>query len=183
MLTELLLVMLLLVVAVWVLLGVAAWRLWRLLRRRLQASTAVRTVQAWAAPPGPRRRLARLRRELAAAMAATPQALAVVRAAGGPVGELPLLARRLERLGATLDAELRLLATEPDPAELASMLPTAESRVADLARVARRIRRAASAGLGAGTAAELAPLEAEVEREITALDAGVDRLLGLAAGG
>jgi hypothetical protein len=54
--------------------------------------------------------------------------------------------------------------------------------VADVTRVALTIRRAASAGLGADTAAELAPLEAEVEREVRALDAGVDRLLALASG-
>jgi hypothetical protein len=85
-------------------------------------------------------------------------------------------------VAATLDAELRLLAGEPDQAELARVLPAARARVADVARVALVIRRAASAGLGAETAAEIAPLEAEVEREVLALDAGVDRLLALASG-
>ena len=66
--------------------------------------------------------------------------------------------------------------------ELARVLPAARARVADVTRVALTIRRAASAGLGADTAAELAPLEAEVEREVRALDAGVDRLLALASG-
>jgi hypothetical protein len=49
-------------------------------------------------------------------------------------------------------------------------------------RVALAIRRAASAGLGAETAAEIAPLQAEVACEVLALDAGVDRLLALASG-
>jgi hypothetical protein len=62
------------------------------------------------------------------------------------------------------------------------VLPAARARVADVARVALAIRRAASAGLGAETAAEITPLEAEVEREVLALDAGVDRLLALASG-
>ena len=106
----------------------------------------------------------------------------MVRAAGGTVGDLPQLARRLGRVAATLDAELRLLAREPDLSELARVLPAARARVADVTRVALTIRRAASAGLGADTAAELAPLEAEVEREVRALDAGVDRLLALASG-
>jgi hypothetical protein len=182
MLGELLLTVLLLVVAAWVVAGVAAWRLWRLARRRLRASPAVRAVQAWTAPPGPRRQVARLRRELAEAARATPQALAVVRAAGAPVGDLPHLAGRLQRLAGTLDAELRLLAAEPDPAELARVLPAAAGRVADVTRVARTIRRAASASLGAGTAAELLPLQAAVGREVAALDAGLDRLLQLASG-
>jgi hypothetical protein len=182
MLAALLLAVVLLVVLAWVTAAVVVWRLWRLLRRRLRASPSLRAVQAWTAPPGPRRQVAGLRRELAEAGQLTSRALAVVRAAGGPVGELPHLARRLERLAGTLDAELRLLAAEPDPAELARVLPAAEARVADVTRVAHRIRRAAGAGLGAGTAAELAPLAAEVEREVAALDAGVDRLLGLASG-
>ena len=67
------------------------------------------------------------------------------------------LARRLGRVAATLDAELRLLAREPDPAELARVLPAARARVADVARVGLTIRRAASAGLGADTAASSPP--------------------------
>jgi hypothetical protein len=108
--------------------------------------------------------------------------VAVVRQAGGAVGDLPHLARRLIRVARTLDAELRLLAGEPDHAELARVLPAATARVADVSRVALAIRRAATAGLGADTAAELAPLQAEVAREVQALDAGVDRLLAMASG-
>jgi hypothetical protein len=160
----------------------AMWRVVRWLRRSPRLRRRVRTVQALAAPPGPRRQVACLRRDLSAAAHATGEAVAVVRAAGGAVGDLPQLARRLSRVARTLDAELRLLAGEPDRAELARVLPAARARVADVARVALAIRRAASAGLGAGTAAELAPLEAEVEREVLALDAGVDRLLALASG-
>jgi HAMP domain-containing protein len=158
------------------------WRLLRWLRRSPRLRQRVRTVQAMAAPPGPRREVAWLRRELAAAARATTEALAVVRAAGGPLGDLPHLARRLARVAGTLDAELRLLAGEPDPAELARVLPAAGARVAEVTLVARSIRRAASAGLGAETAAELAPLQAEVEREVAALDAGVDRLLAEVGG-
>jgi hypothetical protein len=160
----------------------AVWRVARWLRRSRRLRRRVRTVQALAAPPGPRRQVARLRRELCAAAHATGEAVAVVRSAGGTVGDLPQLVRRLDRVAGTLDAELRLLAGEPDQAELARLLPAASARVADVTRVARGIRRAASAGLGAATAVELRPLQVEVEREVAALDAGVDRLLALAAG-
>ena len=158
------------------------WRMVRWVRRSPRLRRRVRSVQALTTPPGARRQVACLRRDLQAAATATGQAVAVVKTAGGAVGDLPQLARRLGRVAATLDAELRLLAGEPDQAELARVLPSARARVADVARVALVIRRAASAGLGAETAAEIAPLEAEVEREVLALDAGVDRLLALASG-
>jgi hypothetical protein len=161
---------------------VAVWRVVRWLRHSPQLRRRVRSVQALTTPPGARRQVACLRRDLSAAAHATGEAVALVRAAGGTVGDLPLLARRLGRVAGTLDAELRLLAGEPDQAELARVLPAARARVADVARVALTIRRAASAGLGAETAAEIAPLEAEVKREVLALDAGVDRLLVLASG-
>lgn len=160
----------------------AVWRVVRLVRRSPRLRRRVRTVQALTAPPGPRRQVACLRRDLSAAAHATGEAVALVKTAGGTVGDLPHLVRRLGRVTGTLDAELRLLAAEPDPAELARVLPAARARVADVTRVALAIRRAASAGLGAETAAEIAPLQAEVEREVLALDAGVDRLLALAAG-
>jgi len=160
----------------------AVWRVVRLVRRSPRLRRRVRTVQALTAPPGPRRQVACLRRDLSAAAHATGEAVALVKAAGGTVGDLPYLVRRLGRVTWTLDAELRLLAAEPDPAELARVLPAARARVADVTRVALAIRRAASAGLGAETAAEIAPLQAEVEREVLALDAGVDRLLALASG-
>jgi hypothetical protein len=160
----------------------AVWRVVRLVRRSPRLRRRVRTVQALTAPPGPRRQVACLRRDLSAAAHATGEAVALVKAAGGTVGGLPHLVRRLGRVTGTLDAELRLLAAEPDPAELARVLPAARARVADVTRVALAIRRAASAGLGAETAAEIAPLQAEVEREVLALDAGVDRLLALASG-
>jgi hypothetical protein len=164
------------------LLLLAVWRAVRWARRSGRLRQRVRTAQALLAPPGPRREVAWLRRELAAATRASTEAVALVRKAGGLVGELPRLARRLGRVAGTLDAELRLLAGEPDPAELARVLPAARARVADATRVASTIRRASSAALAAEAATGIAPLQAEVEREVAALDAGIDRLLALAAG-
>ena len=182
MLDELLLTLLVMTVVAGAVTLAAVWRVVRWVRRSSLVRRRVRGVQALTTPPGARRRVACLRRDLSAAAHATGQAVAVVRQAGGTVGDLPQLARRLARVARTLDAELRLLAGEPDRAELARVLPAATARVADVSRVALAIRRAATAGLGAATAAELAPLQAEVAREVQALDAGVDRLLALAAG-
>jgi hypothetical protein len=181
MLEELLLTALAVLLASGLLLLAAVWRTVRWLRRNQRLRQRVRTAQALVAPPGPRRELAWLRRELAAADHATAAAVALAATAGGMVGDLPHLVRRLGRAAGTLDAELRLLAVEPEPAELARVLPAARARVAEVTRVARTIRRASSAALGAGTTAEIAPLQAEVEREVVALDAGIHRLLALAA--
>jgi HAMP domain-containing protein len=164
------------------LLLLAVWRAVRWVRRSARLRQRVRTGQALLAPPGPRRELAWLRRELAAATCASTEAVALVGTAGGVVGELPRLTRHLGRVAGTLDAELRLLAGEPDPTELARVLPAARARVGDATRVARTIRRASTAALAAETATGIGPLQAEVEREVAALDAGIDRLLALAAG-
>ena len=115
-------------------------------------------------------------------VSAAPHAVTVVQRASGVVGDLPQLARRLVRVAATLDAELELLGGEPDPRELARMLPPARARVDDVARVARSIRRAAAAGLDAGRAGELRQLNADVDQEIAALASGIETLLELASG-
>jgi hypothetical protein len=182
MLLKLLLIASALLALVTALAGVAAWQVWRLLRRRLRLEQRVRTVKVWITPPGGRREVAALRRELAEAVGATPRAVAVVQRASGVVGDLPQLARRLRRVAATLDAELVLLGGEPDPRELARMLPPARARVGDVARVARSIRRAAAAGLDAGRAGELRQLNADVDQEIAALASGIETLLELASG-
>jgi hypothetical protein len=179
MLEELLLTALAVLLVSGLLLLAAVWRAVRWLRRNQRLRQRVRTAQALLAPPGPRREVAWLRRELAAATRATADAVALVGEAGGAVGDLPHLARRLGRVAGTLDAELRLLFGEPEAAELARVLPAARARVAEVTRVARTMRRASSAALGAGTAAEIAPLQVEVE--VAALDAGIHRLLALAA--
>ena len=158
------------------------WRVVRWVRRSPQLRRRVRSVQALTTPPGPRRQVACLRRDLQVAAHATGEAVALVKAAGGAVGDQPRLAPRRGPGAGPPDAERRLLAGEPDQAELARVLPAARARVADVSRVALTIRRAASAGLGADTAAEIAPLEAEVAREVHALGGGVDRLLALASG-
>src|SRR5215216_992970 len=175
MLDELLLTLLVMTVVAGAVTLAAVWRVVRWVRRSPLVHRRARSMRALTTPPGARRQVACLRRDLSAAAHATGQAVTVVRQAGGAVGDLPQLARRLARVARTLDAELRLLAGEPDRAELARVLPAASARVADVSRVALTILRAA-------TAAELAPLQAEVAREVQALDAGLDRLLALAAG-
>jgi hypothetical protein len=164
-----------------VLVAFLAWRAWRRLRASLRVQQRLRAVRVWVTPPGIRREVAALRRELAETVGATPHAVAVVQRATGSVGELPILTRRLQRVAGTLDAELQLLANEPDAGEVARLLPPARARVDDVGRVARSIRRAAAAGLGAEHTAGVRMLSADVEREVTALALGVETLVALAA--
>ena len=163
--------------------GFVAWRIWRLVRARLRWGRQVSVVRMWTAPPGPRREVAYLRAQLAEAITRTPQAGAMVKASAGVVGDRPGLTRRLERVATVLDAELRLLANEPDVREVARVLPAARERVGDLTRAARAIRRAAGGGLGVQTAAEMRELSADVEREVAAVAAGVQRLVVTASTG
>jgi hypothetical protein len=163
--------------------GFVAWRVFRLVRARLRWGRQVRVVRMWTAPPGPRREVAYLRAQLADAITRTPQAVAMVKASAGVVGDLPSLTKRLERVATVLDAELRLLANEPDVHEVARVLPAARERVGDLTRAARGIRRAAGGGLGVQTAAEMRELSADVEREVAAVAAGVERLVVTASTG
>src|SRR6266511_2044757 len=144
--------------------ALAAWWAWRFVKAKLRWRRQIRVVQMWTAPPGPRREVAFLRGELAEAITRTPQAIAMVKANAGVVGDLPSLTRRLERVAITLDAELRLLAGEPDHHEVARLLPAARERVDDVTRAARA-------------------LSADVEREVAAVAAGVQRLLTTASTG
>lgn len=180
---ELLLALLAVFVFMVVATALVAWWLWRFVKARLRWRRQVRVVQLWTAPPGPRREVAFLRHELAGAITSTPRAIATVKASAGVVGDLPSLTRRLERVAVTLDAELRLLASEPEQREVARRLPAARERVDDVTRAARAIRRAASAGLGAQSAADLRSLSADVEREVAAVAAGVQRLVATAPAG
>jgi len=181
MLEELLLIAATFFTVVSALVAFAVWRTWRRLRASLRLRRRLRTVKVWVTPPGTRREVAALRRELAEIVDATPHAVAVVQRASGSVGELPLLTRRLQRVAATLDVELQLLANEPDAREVARVLPAARAGVDDVGRVARTIRRAAAAGLGAEHTAGVRMLSADVEREVAALALGVETLVALAA--
>ncbi|MDF2740817.1 MAG: hypothetical protein K0S88_2185, partial [Actinomycetia bacterium] len=68
---------------------VAVWRVVRWVRRSSSLRRRVRSVQALTTPPGARRQVACLRRDLQVAAHATGEAVAVVKAAGGAVGDLP----------------------------------------------------------------------------------------------
>jgi hypothetical protein len=132
--------------------------------------------------PGPQKDACRLRLQLSREIRDSKRALAALKANGTTQGELPFLVRRLEVVGHTLDSQLQLLQSESDPEILYEFLRPARARVADLVRAGRRIRHVAVVILGGETDGRLAQLTGDVEREVLALQAGVDALRALTSG-
>jgi len=109
----------------------------------------------------------------------THASVAAALEADSPVGELPSLVRRLTRAADALEAELGLLAREPDPAELNARLAAARARVGELGGAARRIRHAAAAARQGASDAGVAELTGDLDTELSALQAGVQALAQL----
>jgi hypothetical protein len=136
------------------------------------AALRVRSQLNW----GPRREVLKLRVQLKETLGSGQAALDLVVHSDGLRGELPRLFRRLESEGHALDAQLRLLETENDQAVLAEMLPTLRHRVDHVAYIVRRMRSAVGSVLGGNSDDSLTALRSEIDREITAVRAGVQEL-------
>jgi hypothetical protein len=117
-----------------------------------------------------------LRMRLAETLASGQAALDVARSTGSNLGELRRLFGRIRSDGAALDAQLVLLLSERDTAVLSEALPVAERRVEQVGGLVRRLRSAVAAGIGDATDDSLARLTRDLDREITALDAGMREL-------
>ncbi len=169
-------------------LAVAAVVAWIRLRRRwraLQSSTALRTGVALLGVLRARG-AGRLRGEAAAGGSADPAVLrlqlwqsvdgaarAVLAAerAGGTVGDLPSLCRRLRSASEDLDRLLALAGGAP----LAGPLEGLGRQVADVRDAAGSIRRAALVSAGDAAAARMGPLADDARREVECVTAGVAR--------
>lgn len=136
------------------------------------AALRVRSQLNW----GPRREVLKLRVQLKETLSSGQAAIDLVVRSDGLRGELPRLFRRLESEGDALEAQLRLLETENDPAVLAEMLPTLRHRVDHVAYIVRRMRSAVGSILGGTSDDSLTTLRSEIDREITAVRAGVQEL-------
>jgi hypothetical protein len=134
------------------------------LRSRAQLST------------GPHRKVLRLRVRLGETLTSGQAALDLAGHGAGQRGELPRLFGRIQREGAALDAQLRLLESERDSSVLSAELPAAERRVDLLTDLVRRLRSAVAAGLTSVSDDSLTSLRGDVEREVAALAAGVQEL-------
>jgi hypothetical protein len=117
-----------------------------------------------------------LRVRLAETLASGRDALDLAGRARGSFGDLNRLYGRIRADGAALDAQLLLLLSERDAGVLRNELPVADRRVQRVVGLIRRLRSAVAAGLGDGTDDSLAALTNDLDREITALDAGLAEL-------
>lgn len=162
--------------------GVAGLIAYRRLRHDPRIGRAKLMLTEQYGAPGPRRNLAQLRLRLDEAVRGARRAVATLDASGGPQGELASLVQRLERAARALDAQLRLMASEPDDATLRDFLRPARDRVEELEEIVGRIRTAVFASLNGEMDATVSQLTADVDREVLALQAGVDALRGLTLG-
>jgi len=146
----------------------------RLRRSRALSGAALRTRAS--VSRGPQREVLRLRIRLGDTLGSGQAAVDFALGSDGLRGELPGLFRRIQAEGAALDAQLLLLTSETDDVALAAELPVARRRVDEVAGLVHRLRATLASGRGNLTDDALLALRAEVDREITAVDAGIQAL-------
>lgn len=150
------------------------------LRRSPRWRRAPLLLQARYLPPGLRRQAVRWRLRVQSALLRARQAVQLARADDKQLaGDLASLLQRAERLAAPLDRQLQLLQAEPDLVVARTALRSAGLRVQQLETAADQIRRAATAALEGLMVGELEELKTDAERELTALQAGVQELASL----
>lgn len=159
---------------------------WIRLRRRwraLRSSTALRTgvalvgvlrargVSRWrvASWPGGAQEPAVLRLALWQSVDAATRAVQAAERAGGTVGELPSLCRRLRAASEDLDRLLVLAAGAP----LGAPAEGLGRQVADARDAAASIRRAALVSAGDAAGARMGPLADDARREVECVTTGV----------
>ncbi len=152
---------------------------YRRIRRDPRVNRTTLLIQEKTSPPGPRRSLMHLRVRLGDAVTSARGAVAVIQAHGSVQGELASLVRRIDRVAVPLDAQLRLMQSEPDMRLLYELLQPARARVEEIEGIVRHIRSAAYATLGSDMAGDVARITADVEREVAALQAGMSTLHAL----
>jgi hypothetical protein len=147
--------------------------------RRIRRSPALVTAalrRRLIVESGPRRDVVRLRLQLRRAVDGGQSAIGAADTTSGLPGEAPALFRRIQHEATIVDQHLRVLQTEDDDATLRAALPGLRRRVDELVGLVRQLRAAVAAGLEAASDAGMAELGADVQREVTALDAGRERL-------
>lgn len=143
----------------------------RALRRAVSPAVDRAGVALQARTRGLAGEVARLRRDLDAAVRRGGRSLAVAGAVHAPVGDVPALLDRIESAARDLDAELRAVGSVANPARAAALLAGTRHRVAELVAaaddVAEGVARAAAPG-----SADIAELRAACAAEAEALREG-----------
>jgi hypothetical protein len=155
----------------------AAVGLWLVIRRirrshrlRNGLRTGTLTVRSYTKDDAGRR-LARQRLGLQRSAEATGRALAAAFAEGRPVGELPLVADRLQAASRSLDEQLKLAEGEPEPGVKRSLAASLAGRTEQLNGLSGELRQHL---MEAGYSADAEQLELagkHLSREIEALHA------------
>ncbi len=165
--------------------AVVAWIRLRRRWRALRSSTALRAGVAllgvlrargaarWRGEPaaGGSADPAVLRLQLWQSVDGAARAVLAAERAGGTVGDLPSLCRRLRAASEDLDRLLALVGDAP----LAGPLEGLERQVADVRDAAGSIRRAALVSAGDAAAVRMGPLADDARREVECVTAGVAR--------
>lgn len=154
----------------------------RRVRRDRRVGKAALLIQMHGAASMPQRALAECRLRLYEAVTGATAAVTLLHAHGGPRGQLAQLARRFEQSAGAFDAQLRLMQSEPHDGIIHGMIGPATARVAEFEAMARQIRHTAFALLGGDLDLTVADLAKDVEREMRALQAGVEALHALRLG-
>jgi hypothetical protein len=128
---------------------------------------------------GPQRKVLELRLQLKETLESGQAAVEIASRGDWRRGELPRLFRRIQDAGAVLDSQLRLMESETESAVLTEELPLARRRVDEVTGLVRRLRAAVVSGLSGPTDDTLAVLRADVDRELSALQAGLQELHAL----
>ena len=154
---------------------VALRAFYKRIRRRLAMNGAALRIRAGLSS-GPRREVLKLRLRLKETLDSGQAAIDLVVRSDGPRGELSRLFVRLKREGDALDSQLRLLESENDFTALSEALPASRHRVDEVSHLVRRLRSAVGSGLGDMSDDGITTLRSEVDREVTALRAGMQEL-------
>jgi hypothetical protein len=154
--------------------AVGLWLVIRRIRRSRRLRNGLRTgtltVRSYTKDDAGRR-LARQRLGLQRSAEATGRALAAAFAEGRPVGELPLVADRLQAASRSLDTQLKLAEGEPEPGVKRSLAANLAGRAEQLNRLSGELRQHV---MEAGYSADAEQLELagrHLSREIEALHA------------
>lgn len=154
--------------------AVGLWLVIRRIRRSRRLRNGLRrgtlTVHSYTKDDAGRR-LARHRLGLQRSAEATERALAAAFAEGRPVGELPLVAGRLQAASRSLDEQLKLAEGEPEPGVKRSLVASLTGRTEQLNRLSGELRQHL---MEAGYSADAEQLELagrHLSREVEALQA------------
>jgi hypothetical protein len=154
----------------------------RRVREDRRVGKAALTLQLHGTQPGPRRAVAQARLRLHEAVTGAGSAVRLLQAHGGLRGQLGSLVRRFEQSAGAFDAQLRLMQTEPYDEILQRTLAPVEARLDQFEGIARQIRHTVFAVLGGELDATVGDLATEVDREMRALQAGIEALRALRLG-